>query len=141
MDKIFIVTTGEYPDYSLEAAFSTRELAERYIDSRAWSVVAEIEEMPVDSDAGHLRAGMYVYDIEIATATADVLKLELGSDSDERVLFAQANPESADAFNWPTFKYDRLYMSVWAKDEQHAAKIAMERRSKWLADNHNHRPS
>ena len=32
MAKIFIVTSGEYSDYHIDAAFSTREKAEEYVD-------------------------------------------------------------------------------------------------------------
>ena len=34
MAKVFIVTSGEYSDYGINAVFSTRELAEQYLDTK-----------------------------------------------------------------------------------------------------------
>ena len=49
MEKIYIVTSGEYSDYQINAVFSTGEKAEEYVD--AYGSDYRIEEYPVD-DAG-----------------------------------------------------------------------------------------
>lgn len=46
MEKVYIVTSGEYSDYTIEAVFSTREKAEEYVD--ACGSDYRIEEYPVD---------------------------------------------------------------------------------------------
>ena len=44
MDKVFIVTSGCYSDYQIEAVFSTKETAEEYIDSKKYPDDFTIEE-------------------------------------------------------------------------------------------------
>ena len=52
MNTIYVVTAGEYSDYRIMAAFSTREGAQAYID--AWPLAAAcIEEYPVDAPPEH----------------------------------------------------------------------------------------
>ena len=46
--KIYIVTSGCYSDYSINAVFSTRELAEEYIDAGNGYEDADIEEYNLD---------------------------------------------------------------------------------------------
>ena len=45
---IYLVTSGCYSDYMVERVFSTRELAETYVDAECVSRGAEIEEYPLD---------------------------------------------------------------------------------------------
>ena len=44
--KIYIVTAGEYSDYSIYACFSSKELAEKYVE---WLENSIIEEWDLDS--------------------------------------------------------------------------------------------
>lgn len=46
--KVFIVTEGEYSDYQIKAVFSTKEKAEKYIDTHGNDTV-NIEEYELDS--------------------------------------------------------------------------------------------
>ena len=46
-DSIFIVTSGEYSDYGIEAVFSTREKADEYVEQHGTDF--RVEEFPVDS--------------------------------------------------------------------------------------------
>lgn len=48
MDKVFIVTSGCYSDYQIEAVFSTNEKAEEYIDSHKYPDDFGIEEYGID---------------------------------------------------------------------------------------------
>ena len=51
MGKVYIVTSGEYSDYSIEACFSTRALAEAYLAGRAQGQPyhpGDIEEFSLD---------------------------------------------------------------------------------------------
>lgn len=46
MEKVYIVTSGEYSDYTIEVVFSTRKKAKEYVD--AYGSDYRIEEYPVD---------------------------------------------------------------------------------------------
>lgn len=46
MEKVYIVTSGDYSDYAIEAVFSTREKAEEYVDAHGSDY--RVEEYPVD---------------------------------------------------------------------------------------------
>ena len=51
MSTIYIVTSGEYEDYSVEAPFSTREKAQAYIDRfKEHLTEPEIEEYTIDPE-------------------------------------------------------------------------------------------
>lgn len=50
MDKVFIVTSGCYSDYMIEAVFSTHENAEEYIDSKQYPSEFRIEEYRIDDE-------------------------------------------------------------------------------------------
>src|SRR5438309_10228406 len=59
MDKVFIVTSGEYSDYGIDAVFSTEELAQKFIDSFSKSGYRdmEIEEWKLNPFENHLKQG------------------------------------------------------------------------------------
>lgn len=46
--KVFIVTSGSYSDYHIEAVFSTKEKAEEYINNQCDDDVNDIEEYEMD---------------------------------------------------------------------------------------------
>ena len=49
MNTVYIVTSGCYSDYSIDAVFSTREAAEAYIGTKT---NRDIEEWQVDTEEG-----------------------------------------------------------------------------------------
>lgn len=49
--KIYIVSTGDYSDYSIEKVFSSREKAEKYISFRKNSNEYQIEEFEVNDES------------------------------------------------------------------------------------------
>lgn len=51
MDKVYIVTSGDYSDYHIEAVFSTREQALDYVDTKGSEY--RIEEYPLDEPIEH----------------------------------------------------------------------------------------
>lgn len=49
MNIIYVVTSGEYSDYGIDAVFDTRELAEAFLASRAeLYTIFQIEEYPIN---------------------------------------------------------------------------------------------
>ena len=48
MGTVYIVTDGEYSSYHIEAVFSTRDAAQKFIDARQCTRDVEIEEYELD---------------------------------------------------------------------------------------------
>lgn len=68
-NRIFLVTGGQYSDYHIEAAFSTRELAERYIggntDEDSYDYLG-VEEFELDSSSEQYRK-YWLAEIDLCT--------------------------------------------------------------------------
>lgn len=46
--KVYIVIYGPYGEYHIDSVWSSRELAQNYIDCRSWTYAPEIVEYDVD---------------------------------------------------------------------------------------------
>lgn len=81
MDKVYIITYGDYSDYSICAAFSTRDKAEEYIQQHG--NVYRIEEYLLDETVEQSET----WSVEIGISTHKIKQCESVSDSwhDERV--------------------------------------------------------
>lgn len=81
MDKVYIITYGNYSDYSICAVFSTRDKAEEYIQQHG--NVFRIEEHLLDEAVEHSE----IWSVEIGISTHKVKQCESVSDSwyNERV--------------------------------------------------------
>lgn len=57
--KVYVVTSGEYSSYGIDAIFSTRELAQKFIDDSNYNKYSavNIEEWELDSAQGEKRIG------------------------------------------------------------------------------------
>ena len=66
MEEIFVVTSGEYSGYSIEAVFSTRDKAELYIknygNNYPWTCM-EIEVYNLDEGVSHISKGKLAYQV------------------------------------------------------------------------------
>lgn len=121
MNKVYVVTSGCYSDYGIEAIFSTKEFAEEFINSRSFNIPEEIEEWCID-DKEHLdfiKKGLCYYAVELER-NGDVASIKK-SDGDVPYL----GNRYIDLFEF----------YVTAKNEKHAIKIANERRSMMIANN------
>ena len=120
MDKIFIVTYGDYSDYSIYGVFSTSEKAQAYIDALGLSE-AEIEEYNVDEFDAHVTMlkNFSVFNV-IMEKNGDVEKVEKGR--------GRYSFECALKKEYLVYGRGVLVMYVLAKDEQHAIKIVNEKR-------------
>ena len=63
MNKVFIVTSGRYSDYQIEAVFSTREKAEAYINAKGTDNSWAVNEWDVDTESTECHDA--IYDISI----------------------------------------------------------------------------
>ena len=70
--KVFIVTSGSYSDYQIEAVFSTKEKAEEYIQNACIDDVNDIEEYEMDEQVERKNA-VYRCSVNILTSEIKVL--------------------------------------------------------------------
>lgn len=132
--KVYLVTCGDYSDYHIEGAFSSKELAKEYIthtgaplDSNYYS----IEEIELDQAIPYIRQGMNIYGLTMRTdgsLSGQVYKCESWSvryrDPEYWYKSGYVDPDSDLKF---------AYFQVWAKDETHAIKICNEKRIQMCA--------
>lgn len=121
--KTYIVTIGEYSSYQVCAVCSTLERAEyakRLFDVGPHSHT-DILEMEMDELPEH-PAGCLGFQVEFSTENGQ-------TDSEGRVIRQEPWMITGNAL----ISEERISFSVWAQDEQHALKIANERRSAWVA--------
>jgi hypothetical protein len=133
MTSVYMVSEGSYSDYRVSGIFSTRERAERWMKTCGGSCYNDIEEMPLDEGLSEIERGLALFSVEI-TKSGSV-----------RAVRAAGDPASVGRISWWT-SYDlkrtgNTYtrteyaepdqyttVCVWAEDQQHAIKIANERR-------------
>ena len=117
MVKVYIVTSGEYSDYSIEAVFSQKADAEAFLllNIGDWRDSTEVEEWELDPELTDIREGKPRW-------------------------FVRMTPqgECAEVYRWTHVPDDvgpdihgNYYWSVRAKDEQGAIKVAHDKWSGW----------
>lgn len=119
----YVVTTGQYSDYSIVGIYSTKELAE--LAAATITDANEIEEYELDIAADKLRQGFKPYRVTFDTDWRSAATIR-------SVHLAGLGIESSPAVReWRKV----LHVYCWAKDEVHAAKIANEKRAAYLLEN------
>lgn len=125
--KIFIVTSGEYSDYGINAVFSSKEKAEAYFmglpeSSRGYSV----EEWDVDTESPLISGTRWIVELRIDGSIAKELSYEVthsGQDRGDGYTFAAyLNPQFPAKHTVGWFA-GRSYVS-----HEHALKLAVEQR-------------
>lgn len=108
--KIYILTSGGYSDYRVEGVFSTEEKA---LYAKRLLMADEIDEWEVDEIPEH-PIGLLRYWVRM---NADGNQVYSGQDGN----FSKPD--------WEPGRFDKyVVFHMWASDEQHAIKIANERR-------------
>lgn len=69
MEKVYIVTSGEYSDYHIDAVFSTIEKAKEYVD--AYGSDYRIEEYPVDD--AEVKKNESIWLVSVSWKTGEVI--------------------------------------------------------------------
>ena len=89
MKKVFVVTSGEYSDYGIDAVFSSKELAEKYIKFKSrvsviYPEYARIEEYTLDELPTYpLNKNHYLVILELETGNLlDIDLTNINSDKD-----------------------------------------------------------
>lgn len=104
MDKVFIVTSGCYSDYQIEAVFSTEEKAEEYIDSQKYPDDFQLEEYGIDDEIIR-EEKIYVVGIDLSTReTMMNLSFEVYNEMD--------NAEYIDCFSIYEVKEQNIQLTL-----------------------------
>lgn len=122
--KIYLVTSGTYSDYGIDAVFTTRELAQAFIDSfeKSFYIEIRIEERILNPKEKEIRKGFKAYFVRM-TKKGQVKDCYHSKSS---YCFVEGKTFSFDID-------DNLYCHVFAKDDKHAIKIVNEKRGQLIA--------
>ena len=126
---IYVLTSGEYSDYHINGVYSSRELAQAFIDAvegklypfgkRTYSDYM-IEEYNLDEYADELKRGYLLWFVRMKR---DGLVLEAYEDERSYIMDHLSGDQNRDFVN-----------RCLAKDKEHAIKITNERRIQFLAN-------
>ena len=116
MEQVYIVTSGEYSDYTIEAVFSTRKKAEEYVDAHGSDY--RVEEYPVDD--AEVKKNESIWLVSVNWKTGEVIS---------------ANPEDFDEYyadKEGTVQYKKswdeyLDIVLMSDSMERAKKVAAER--------------
>lgn len=124
MDKVYIITYGNYSDYSICAVFSTRDKAEEYIQQHG--TVFRIEEHLLDEAVEQSE----IWSVEIGLSSHKIKQCESVSDS--------WNKDKVDEFRvfGPVFSSDEwsIKMVLKADSMDRVIKVANERVAQIVAN-------
>jgi len=127
--KVFIVTSGQYCDYGINAVFSTKELAEKYISAFDNEYIQrDIEEWDLDPNKTDLNQNRRAYFLRI-NKNGDIGELYI---ADSSYGYGEDISKSKQSYT-----SDKAWLNIFcfADDENHAIKIAGKKRSQILAAN------
>jgi len=133
--KIYVVTSGSYSDYGINSMFSSRELAQGYIDLYKSGSFNDIEEYDLDdgSISSLIKSGRKAFTVEMYKngEVREVDKFHIYQRSDKMSMTA---PEYRF---WWTEEPDGgvIVFDCFAKDKEHAIKICNEVRLMLIANN------
>ena len=133
MDKVYVVTSGEYSDFGIDAIFATEELAQIFVDSFAVddrSRELNITEWTLNPNEKYLKQNRNPYFLQI-NKKGDIRDI-CACESDRVNLF---RTEISDAKIHFTKDLEWMNIACFANNEEHAVKIASEKRSQILAAN------
>ncbi len=129
MAKVYLVTEGSYSDYHVVAAFSTYELAAAF---NAWrDGDAEIEEYELDVDRPLMREGHHAYRVWM---WRDGGSETMCWSPDKPVPTEYGFHYSLREGKGRDHHEHELVLTVTAKSEEHAVKIANETRTQLIAN-------
>ncbi len=128
MNKVFIVTEGQYSDYHIEAVFSNEDKAKRYMKSfPKLKRHGKIVEWPIDPEYSGIPISMKCIDVTMYR----------NGDSDADDISEEFGQHWQEPLHLVRLQLQRSYLTgyVFALDEQHAIKIANEHRAQLIANN------
>lgn len=124
---VYVVTSGDYSEYHIEAVFLTYGQATKYIELHlqdGWYYGFQIEEYEINRSMPKTDNLMWSVSYKGRRWTADR--------SDET--FVKRPILDVSETQFPSRKYYEFYMTVFAKDKEHALKIARDTYAKAKAE-------
>ena len=121
MKSIWVIEQGSYSDYRVVGVFSTKESAEKFMALMdVGQETPSIDEWPLDPMVDEINKGLlpFAISMDIDGNTERIRKAD-GHNMNGGLLACQS----------AAWNDDGVYGTVWAKDEQHAVKIANEFRT------------
>lgn len=141
---IYVVTAGSYSDYGIQAMFSTKELAQAYIDAALaienaqdedswcgntyWVRDANIEEWPLDEEVG--ASGFTYWAVGMMADDGSVVE---GPRKGTEYGRPQSRVEQCGN-KVPAYSNRPIIRVRSVKSKDHALKLAAEARQKWLRE-------
>src|SRR5688500_6668033 len=136
--KVFAVTSGDYSSYSVNAVFSTREKAEKYINHIKKG--SEYKDYILYSDYNIEEYNLDPVPDWVYRENRKMYMVQMHKDGKVRQVFTY-DPAYAERWTFTDFStWDKdknspcLCMNVWAKNKDHAVKIVNEKRAQLLAN-------
>ena len=138
MRAIYAVSSGSYSDYQIDAVFSTRAKAQKYIDRFPSDDCNGIEEMMLDRPLPSALPLWNVRMLRDGSIEGEITRCDdMDSGSIRRYVYQDRHQvwrrSSAPAYEGMGVP-DCLRSIVWAKDETHAIKIVNDQRAQLIAD-------
>jgi hypothetical protein len=134
MANIYVVTSGEYSDYRIIAVFDSEFLAQVMADHHntavksRWGDQYEVETFTLNPGESNYHEGLSRRAI-VMRRDGSVVRM------DDHGPFVEGDPEDRfyKMYAGNAFEKATLHTYVWAKSEEHAIKVANERRAQHIA--------
>jgi hypothetical protein len=124
-NKVYLVTSGNYSDYGVDAVFESEELANKFIRSlKKCYEEFRVEEYDLNPHEKQVRSGFFPFFVRMNKTGVCIEVYE------ESSYYGFGGDR---AYNFDVNK--NLYNHVFAKDEKHAIKITNEKRTELIALN------
>ena len=130
----YVVTSGCYSDYHIDAVFSTKELAESYVaecDSCSYSDGADVEEFVIDEESTRRAVDKWLGEIECGTGSIGaIVKQRHFNYHDDRS--GVGSPH--DRYSTKSSERVRIISGHSWVSEDHCRQILTEARQAWLRE-------
>jgi hypothetical protein len=129
--KVYLVTSGSYSDYGVDAVFDTREGAELFIATfrrESWMDAFEIEEWNLNPFEPQMRAGLLPFFVDMRR-DGETIAVRAADAHDTKFYAVPV------VWNNDRHRHNHCAFVMMATDETHAVKIANERRVQMIAMN------
>jgi len=140
MKNVWVIEQGSYSDYGVVGVFSSEKNAQRVCDlinasENCWDK-ATIAKWPLDPCIEELNQGLSLWQINMpydGNVTSCVRRTDIDGYNIKTDLWVHERTKAPAWEGRPI--QDQICGIVWAKDEQHAIKIANEFRAQAIAEN------
>lgn len=132
--SVFVVASGEYSDYRVDGIFDTRELAEEFIREFPETDCGGVEEWPINPGIDEVRQGRNPYRVLMlrdgTTESVHIIERSRYALRDIPYIWRRSTAPAYRGKGIP----DCLSGTFWGTDQQHAVKIANEKRTRMIAE-------